>query len=162
MCSSYSYLSSSAYMGAGCSISRYLQTFLPQTSPSAALISPSISCSVLPSLMNRTPSYLNLRQKPSSNRNRPSHLTPVENHNLGLGGADLLPDHFALGCKLPEQNIVICKKWCQILCHWSAFVSSVLIFFCLSNVLFMNNLKVQGSESIPHLSGCYYRLPHGG
>ncbi|MEQ2301998.1 hypothetical protein AMECASPLE_001869 [Ameca splendens] len=60
----------------------------------AALIRLSLSRSILPSLVNKTPKYL--RQELPSNLKRTSHTFPVENHGLGLGGADLHRSHTCL------------------------------------------------------------------
>ncbi|KAI3363652.1 hypothetical protein L3Q82_001194 [Scortum barcoo] len=70
----------------------------------AAPIRLSISRSIFPSLVNKTPRYLNSstwRQDLSTHPERARHPFPVENQNHGLrfGGADSHPSRFTLGCK---------------------------------------------------------------
>ncbi|MEQ2285243.1 hypothetical protein AMECASPLE_029797 [Ameca splendens] len=45
---------------------------------------------------------LHLRRELLSNMKRTSHPFPVENHGLGLEGADPHPSRFKLGCELPQ------------------------------------------------------------
>ena len=47
---------------------------------------------------------LHLRQELSPNPEGTRHLFAVENHGLGLGGADSHPSCFTLGCKLLSDN----------------------------------------------------------
>ncbi|KAI3365786.1 hypothetical protein L3Q82_000784 [Scortum barcoo] len=68
----------------------------------AAPIRLSISRSIFPSLVNKTPEILellHLRKDLSTHPERARHPFPVENHGLGFGGADSHPSRFTLGCK---------------------------------------------------------------
>ena len=53
---------------------------------------------------------LHLRQELSPNLEGASHLFPVKNHGLGLGGADFHPSHFTLGCKLPQGMLAVLAR----------------------------------------------------
>ena len=50
---------------------------------------------------------LHLRQELSPNPEGASHIFPVENHGLGLGGADSHPSRFTLDCKLPQDMLEV-------------------------------------------------------
>lgn len=72
----------------------------------------------------RAPSADSFRMWRSGGNSNPkgtSQLFPVESHTLGVGGVVSHPNHFTLGCKLPQyllyvlaraihRNYVICKK----------------------------------------------------
>ncbi|KAI3358378.1 hypothetical protein L3Q82_014693 [Scortum barcoo] len=78
----------------------------------AAPIRLSISRSIFPSLVNKTPEILellHLRQDLSTHPERARHPFPVENHGLGFGGADSHPSCFTLGYK-PLQHMLISAK----------------------------------------------------
>ncbi|MEQ2245980.1 hypothetical protein ILYODFUR_033654 [Ilyodon furcidens] len=53
---------------------------------------------------------LHLRQELPSNLKRTCHPFPVENHGLGVGGADLHPNCFTLGCEPPSA---CCRSWLE-------------------------------------------------
>ena len=64
---------------------------------------------------------LHLKQELSPNQEGASHLFPVKNDGLGIGGADSHPSRFTLGCTPPQdmlevlvrrsqQDHIICKK----------------------------------------------------
>ena len=42
-----------------------------------------------------------------------SHLFPVKNHGLRLGGADFHPSCFTLGCKPPQDMLEVLAQWSQ-------------------------------------------------
>lgn len=50
---------------------------------------------------------LHLRQEFSSDLKGASHHDLVENHGLELGGAEMYPSWFTLGCKLPQTMLKV-------------------------------------------------------
>ena len=77
----------------------------PSMTADAAPIRLSISCSIFPSLVNKTLRYLNSfawGSKSLPTRMGALPRFPAENHGHGLGGADSHPDRFTLSCKPPQ------------------------------------------------------------
>lgn len=75
-----------------------------------------ISCSILPSNMQTRCFFtseilvlklLLLRQDLSSSLERTSHLFPIENHGIRLGGANAHHSRFTLGCKTPQYSLYV-------------------------------------------------------
>lgn len=53
---------------------------------------------------------LHLRQGLSTDLVRTSHLFPVEDHDLELGGADSHPRHLTPNCKPPQQALKVLAR----------------------------------------------------